>query len=574
VRVKIDQGMASGMPFTAVGNSCVNSIYLRVGWLMLAEKFAPSYCDMKKFDANVKCAVYGDDNVVTVKAQVADWYNLRNIALCLEPFGILMTDGQKNPRAQTQPFSSWDKIRFLKRAFVLDPSTRLYLAPLDRKTILDRIRYTKAKKWLPDMLMRIEMSLMDAIFHGPEYFAALKYFVNSALEELHLPTVNVCFKNERARWEAQSLLLEMQGPGELTFAEQGPDGNVRVYYARDNEAPTRIATSYYLKVNGPRLAIGEETNPQGIWKPFRNAPTTPPTTSTGGVTLAQLQDELNARPCVTVQQIRDEIARIPQRTGLTLAELRRELDARPTGSGGLTLAELQRELAAQPSANTLTLAQLQSELTRLPQAGGITLTQLRQELDARPSRQCLTLSDLVRELDMRPCRAISTPFPTPGPIAPPPMVVPFQPTPSGSFIANNGMMVEQTGPLVPRFKVRFPAQPGDEAGNYPTAHTLRTQKDELLARNPGKYTKVEIRGRDFYRCSRSPAPEWSWTMIHWNLVQILLELGARDPIFGTAAHGRWEWGTMSDNVLNIASALFEDTDFKFEQPGRNRREIP
>jgi len=571
VQVKIDQGMASGMPFTAVGNSCVNSIYLRVAWLMLAEKHAPEFACMRKFDAHVKAAVYGDDNVVTVKAQVADWYNLRAIALCLEPFGILMTDGQKNPRHLTEPFSTWSKIRFLKRAFVLDEATRLYLAPLDRKTIIDRVRYTKAKKWQPDLEMRIEMSLLDAIFHGPEYFAALKFFVNSALEELHLPTVNVSFKNERARWEAQSLLLEMQGPGELTFAEQGPDGNVRVYYAREADVPTRIGGTFYLALRGPRIAVGEETNPQGIWRANVNAAPTPPPTAIGGVTLSQLQSELNARPCVTVQQIRDEIVRIPQRTGLTLAELVRELDARPSGSGGLTLAQLQRELAAQPSANALTLPQLQDELRRLPQVGGITLDQLRRELSTRPG--CLTLAELVRELEARPCRAISTLPPVPGPYVPPNLVVPFMPVPNGSFTASNGMMVEQTGPLVPRFKVRFSPQAGDEYGNYPTAHTLRTQKDELLSRNPGKYTKVEIRGRDYFRCSRTPPPEWSWSMIHWNLVQILLELGAKDPIMGTGAHGRWEWGTMSDNVLNIASALFEDTDFKYELASRNRREI-
>jgi len=416
VRVKIDQGMASGMPFTAVGNSCVNSIYLRVGWLMLAEKFAPSYCDMRKFDANVKCAVYGDDNVVTVKAQVAEWYNLRNIALCLEPFGILMTDGQKNARHLTEPFSTWDKIRFLKRAFVLDPSTRLYLAPLDRKTIIDRVRYTKAKKWQPDLEMRIEMSLMDSIFHGPEYFAAFKYFVNSALEELHLPTVNVSFKNERARWEAQSLLLEMQGPGELTFAEQRADGQVQVYFARETEAPTRLGASTYLRVNGPRLAVGEETNPQGIWKAFARAPTAPPPTAIGGASLAEIVRELDARPSLSLQELRNELARAP--------------------GGGITLQ------------------QLQSELSRLPQGGGITLAQLSRELDARPQRPGLTLQELVRELDARPCRAISTPAPM-LPVPPPVMLPPRVPQgstllPNGSYLTPFGAIVDSNGvPVLP-----------------------------------------------------------------------------------------------------------------------------
>lgn len=340
VQVKINQGMASGMPFTAVGNSGCNSIYLRVAWLLLAKKHSIADYDLRAFDKNVRCIVYGDDNVVTVKAQVASWYNLRAIALELEPFGILMTDGAKNPREDTQPFSTWKDVRFLKREFKKDEATGLFLAPLDKKTIIDRIRYTKSKNWWPDLEIRIEMSLVDCMMHGEEYFEAFKYFVNSAMIERGFPTFTVSYVAERTRWEVASCLLRLESGNELTYARQGRGTDIEVFHARDDRAPTFIGGVPYLRLEGPRPPQGSEAQTPEIWQSPRTTiiampqpPAPAPPTSTGGVTLAQLQAELNARPvCLTQAQLQQEIRALPTRIQLQ-QDVATALDARPCRGG-------------------------------------------------------------------------------------------------------------------------------------------------------------------------------------------------------------------------------------------------
>jgi hypothetical protein len=409
VQVKINQGMASGMPFTAVGNSGCNSIYLRVAWLMLAKKHSPQHYDLRAFDKNVRCIVYGDDNVVTVKAQVAQWFNLRAIALELEPFGILMTDGAKNPRHMTQPFSNWDDVRFLKRAFKKDDATGLYLAPLDKKTIIDRVRYVKSKCWWPDLEMRIEMSLVDCMMHGEEYFEAFKFAVNSMLKEIHLPVFTVGYVAERTRWEIASNMLALEVGNELTFARQNRQGTTEVFFANDDLAPTFMGGQFYLRLDGPRAPIGNEAQTLEIWQSPRTTivqrpPTTPPTTSTGGVTLAQLQNEFNTRPA-----------------GVTLQQLQQELNNRPTSSGGLSLAQLQNELNARQQLNGVTQPEMVALLQQL---------------------QFSLRGDLIRELDARPCRSVTVVPPAQPPTQPPAVGGGFVGLRSGASFTGALAMVE------------------------------------------------------------------------------------------------------------------------------------
>lgn len=322
VQVKISQGMASGMPFTAVGNSGCNSIYLRAAWLMLAEEHAPEMADLALFDKHVKAIVYGDDNVVTVKAQVKNWYNLRNIALCLEPFGILMTDGAKNPRHMTQPFNVWENIRFLKRAFKKDEKTGLYLAPIDKKTIIDRVRYVKSKDaWWPDLEMRIESSMADCMMHGEEYFEAFKFFINSVMEERGFPNFTMSFRTERGKWEAAAQLFKLESGNEMTFARQNNQAVIEVFHVRLDRAPTVINGQYYLRVNGPRDPAGNEANtlerwvlPANITNPSQITPPTVPPTSTGNVSAQEIQRAVNnafaqQRPVLTQVEIQQAVAR-------------------------------------------------------------------------------------------------------------------------------------------------------------------------------------------------------------------------------------------------------------------------
>lgn len=208
--------------------------------------------------------------------------------------------------------------------------------------------------------------------------------------------------------------------------------------------------------------------------------------------------------------------------------------------------------------NYLTLEQLRREIQFRPITHGddnVTATVLRRELDARP---CVTIQQIQRELDARPCRASTVIAPGQVTQMPGPVIVPGQVTqipgpypyyPQGGIW---DMVVNRV-----RFRVRYPAQPGDEYGNVLVSGNNEMQVAACLGNDPGRYQQEIINGRKYYRIPRGDPPHWPWSVLHWNLIQILEDLGAVDPIRGTAKGGRWEWATLSDNILNIAHALFE-----------------
>jgi len=618
VQVKIDQGMASGMPMTAVGNSVINSIYLRVAWLMLAEANAPEMADLQKFDKYVKAIVYGDDNVVTVNACVAQWYNLRAIALCLEPYGILMTDGQKNPRDQTLPFSNWEDVRFLKRAFRKDEATGMYMAPLEKKTIIDRIRYVKAKAWLPDLEMRIQMSLEDCMFHGREYFEAFKFFVNSCMDEMQLPCFTVSYDRERTKWEVASCMLALQAPNQVYFAQDDQQGGVEVFFALEATPPTRVNNRWVLPLSGPRAAIGNESNVLGFWHAPRSSNgVLPPPTSTGGITLQQLQQELNQRPCngVTLYQLQNELSQRPCGSGVTLQQLRQELAARPIVQGDDNLRSIVR--------SELQLAIPQMVRDRAP--GLVTVDEM-----------SVMLENLFwRLVNGRSLIVPAQPLPLPPPSFPQP------PSSSGRRVFKHGrrsisdswnvdegfQVVTYDGPergviyvdgerfscrafaaywdedsitlhimdddeeilegvdvlsvssaIAPKvktsvrewdfgyafarrrkFDVKLPLAGDQEIGNY--RHKVGNQESQVLERiseYPGRWVAHDLAGRKFYQMLRGNGNDmvWPWIIIHWNCVQILELLGARDVPKFACSHGRYEWDHMSEYTINIAYALF------------------
>jgi hypothetical protein len=294
VQVKINQGMASGMPITAVGNSIVNMFYLRYAWLKLAEKVAPEFASLRFFDENVKAIVYGDDNMVTVKPSCASWYNLKTIAQALAEYGIVMTDGAKNSGDKIKPFGSWAEMRFLKRAFVLDHATGMYLAPLEMKTILDRIRYVKSKTWVVDLDMRCQASLVDAVMHGKESFTALQYFINDCYAELDLVPYTFEYEFERGQWESAGRLAVNQM---LKFSKQDPATNyLLTYTAPIGRHPTTEGLRYLLELDPPTLV--REAGVLDSWQCAGTRPSSgsslPSTSQGGGVTREDIRSVVNA----------------------------------------------------------------------------------------------------------------------------------------------------------------------------------------------------------------------------------------------------------------------------------------
>jgi len=181
--VLLRRGLASGVSVTAIVNSIVNEIYLRFAWMHLARQFARDLISQENFDLFVVAVYYGDDNVVSVKPEVRDWFNLRSIATFLSKYGITMTDAKKNNLEDCEEYDDIENLTFLKREFKIDPQSGFVFAPLEINSIEERPQWTKKKLGPAETLDNVNSSLRDALHHGREYFCDLQERLRKACHE-------------------------------------------------------------------------------------------------------------------------------------------------------------------------------------------------------------------------------------------------------------------------------------------------------------------------------------------------------------------------------------------------------
>nr|QKF95577.1 hypothetical protein [Forsythia suspensa dicistrovirus] len=129
------KGMPSGHPFTTVVNS-MYSLMLLVGVYHHVTGSCVNFWD--------KCSVvtYGDDNIVNVADDAVDKFNQVSVAKHMaELYGCVYTSSDKE--SGLQPYSSIDKVSFLKRAFVNEGGQ--WLAPLELDSFLSSTYWTRSR---------------------------------------------------------------------------------------------------------------------------------------------------------------------------------------------------------------------------------------------------------------------------------------------------------------------------------------------------------------------------------------------------------------------------------------------
>jgi len=183
--IHIAQGLPSGFPLTVIVNCIVNDIYKYLSWLALAP---PKLITLDRCDEHTESMYYGDDNGHAIDPIAAPFFNLRTIGEFLESHGVALTDEHKNHWSKCQPLVPIESGSFLKRLFVKHPDTGLYLAPLEKKSIEDRLLWVTDSKFMSaDELVaeNITNSLRDAFMWGPGYFLELKTKIWTALEKVY-----------------------------------------------------------------------------------------------------------------------------------------------------------------------------------------------------------------------------------------------------------------------------------------------------------------------------------------------------------------------------------------------------
>jgi len=159
------KGMPSGVIFTLLMNSFVNSFLLRVAFRRLIG-------DPLLFTRYVDTANVGDDNVNSVDPLIASAFNMLTISAEYRCMGYVATPAQKG----TTPvaFLEFEDLSFVKRKFVWSAEMGEYVAPLEEDSIWKAFCYESS-----DMNVSSVERLKDTasgaqrecFLHGREFFA-------------------------------------------------------------------------------------------------------------------------------------------------------------------------------------------------------------------------------------------------------------------------------------------------------------------------------------------------------------------------------------------------------------------
>ncbi|AIM39350.1 polyprotein [Dinocampus coccinellae paralysis virus] len=129
-------GLPSGNAETVIRNSMVNSLYIRVAYLGLAEENASCFADLYWFKQFVLLYHNGDDLIMAVKPEIIGWFNNRTLIEWFARYDIKMTDALKS--GKVREYCSLQEATYLKRGFMPHPTRpKQWMAPLEEASITD-----------------------------------------------------------------------------------------------------------------------------------------------------------------------------------------------------------------------------------------------------------------------------------------------------------------------------------------------------------------------------------------------------------------------------------------------------
>jgi len=139
---KLRQAMVSGCPGTAIENSFVIWALYAIIWKRLALRHHPDVATYADFRSNVELAVYGDDNVATVKPGFS-WFNFNSFQQEAAKMGFTITDALKlgGDVPDYMPLSQLD---FLQRGF--EQRGSFYVGALTYKSLGKALHWVHGAK--------------------------------------------------------------------------------------------------------------------------------------------------------------------------------------------------------------------------------------------------------------------------------------------------------------------------------------------------------------------------------------------------------------------------------------------
>nr|ULF99646.1 MAG: hypothetical protein [Secoviridae sp.] len=246
---KVYTGIPSGFALTVVVNSIFNEILIRYCYRVSVPKIQRDY-----FTQNVCLFVYGDDNLISVVPEVADYFNGHVIQSVLKEKRVKITDGS-DKSAKTIEWKSLQHLDFLKRKFRKE-KTGVFSAPLDRTAIFTSLYWlTPAKEKLAkhvkgcdskypvdlcdELKLNVNVALMELYLHGDEIeFNRVRSFYIEKLGNAdffrtwrQMEAFHSAQKTHMAKYEPVAISDIMVGPNFKRFYAQSAIGHEAHFYS-------------------------------------------------------------------------------------------------------------------------------------------------------------------------------------------------------------------------------------------------------------------------------------------------------------------------------------------------------
>jgi hypothetical protein len=155
----------SGHPLTVIINCIVNSLYMRYCYHELNPER-----ECRTFKDFVHLITYGDDNASGI-SQLTRWFNHTAVRDVLASIDVVYTMADKE--AESRPFISFSEVSFLKRKWVLEPESGIWLAPLEWASINKALTMgtTSDSECKEEQAAQTIRNVAMEMFHqGPEVF--------------------------------------------------------------------------------------------------------------------------------------------------------------------------------------------------------------------------------------------------------------------------------------------------------------------------------------------------------------------------------------------------------------------
>lgn len=159
--------LPSGHPLTTLINCMYNSIAFRFSWYGM-----PNVNDFPElFHFYVILYVLGDDNVLSIRDDVVEFFNQITIEGLMKDLGLTYTSENKDLNAELTPTRPLNEIEFLKRGFRFEERLNKYVCPLRLKVVLEMPQWSRKDDYLPISATNLENAASELAYHDSETYS-------------------------------------------------------------------------------------------------------------------------------------------------------------------------------------------------------------------------------------------------------------------------------------------------------------------------------------------------------------------------------------------------------------------